>query len=421
MKRSFYALFVLLAAISGPLVVAPKAISRQDAALSTSDKAFEDRDQESDDEDKPRTLQEANQPQCIFSFDFGSAPEDLIVLPEDYNYEIYGETDYCEMEQFASNPLIQEKAQAESNSTSFDANSDLPANPSDFLCLPFAEPELNWQAWDGPAIAGVETQPSAEELECELAAARFHEEELARQELVSQQLENWTANLIHKAIYTLTSTISHTASLGESRVISGIRSWDEFQSEKATQAFAYVFSTARISFERLQSLSLSVSQVVEAKEVAMEDRRYPAPPYCECWANPAQQIDPVAEAVVAPIEGGLAEGFGGWSLSESSPELLSGEVSNSQEGNRLEFDSLSSDALPKCSETMQNDATSSPLAQSETVAPQPVNGDFEYLKSALDATWQVLQERAQTLDRWSKEYDFEPLLPTITDKTPETP
>jgi hypothetical protein len=406
MKRSFYALFVLLAAISGPLVVAPNAISRQDAVLSTSsESSLPDDQQLNADVEVPRSQQEPNQPQCVFSFDFGQAPEDLIVLPEDFDYEIYGETEYCEIDQFAAKPPSQNNTTVETTPDSFDPEHTALLEYGDSLCLPFAETESSFEPWDGPAIAGVEPEKNAEELECELAVARYRDEQLAFEEITNLQVAYWLANLIEKTTYTLSSVLSETAMTGVEKSVKGVQILVELEGEIAKSALEHLKQSAIVATEGFTAALGDLSQAIDTKRITAIRSNYPMPPYCDCRAILEQDTEPPIEQEPAEIVNEqIAE----------SPAVESGE-------NQVEFEIPSSELLPNSSEVTQNDASGIASPDSSVKTDNVPDVDFRFLQDAVEQAWGVIQENAQTLERWSKEYDFEPLSPARVDGQVDSP
>lgn len=389
MKRSFSALFVLLTALSGPLVFTPPAISRQGSAATAS----------ADDKAVSRT--DADQPPCTFEqpaadeFSDCAAPEDLVVVPEDFGYELYNQGSACEIEQNAA-----------LNDGQNDTVGDVPANTGnqvasesgdlERLCLPFAEYGNDLEQWYGPAIAGPEKQPFDEELECELAAEAFHFETEAREATARNDAYEMLLSVVHKKSYVASYWLR--ASIRDSLVlvVNGLH-WAENAS--AAQVEKLTWSTgefAAFGWQLASKITLPKLEMVAAKEVIEVDTTLPTPPFCDCWAAPPPPSAP-AEELASEFECDLLLDGGALELDRVS-EIVEG-IQPSFETSDLDVmaaDSAEIDAIPPQEPTAPQTESSAAMI------------DLDGLKQAASDLWNEAVERVELLERWSKEYEFEP-------------
>lgn len=453
MKRSFSALFVLITALSGPLVFTPPAISRPKAVASPEDAAARDEEApEADDSLRSRSEQEHNQPHCTFPLEQWQSPESLIVLPEDYDYEIYSEDSdlLCGDEAMAAlaewsrnDPRLGIQELSELGPEPPQWQSEFPLESEvgfdaqlEALCSPLADAISQWESWDGPAIAGGMTEDAAEEIaetaepelcpaelalsetwrewaeieaehleawECELADLTFLARRAREEEIQSLLFGRWALNLYEEKTYNLFQHLWTKLAVGQAELKRHI-DWIEAKSREPVLALlAELKSTSLLGFQNLAASLEEIAQTVENNEVVINDRPSPTPPFCECWAREAlssddDSLDLIAQnSLEAPaIESEFnAEQFAEDQVIDHCP-LIEPVLENASASAALEYSEPGqNDALPPHEVRENHDAHAA-----ETI-------DFEAIQDTAQQAWKWAQERAQTLERWSQEYELE--------------
>lgn len=375
MKRNFYALFALLTALSGPLVMAPPAISKANTESRVDETSATDDDVVSD----ARFEQEHNQPRCQFPVDSFEAPENLIVLPEDFDYELFAEKEACE------SPLI---AESKPGDKDLPQTSDLPnfeGEPAfDHLCLPFVEWDGNVQPWDGPPIAGTDSSP--------LRAAAILEAEAA-----PITGGAWAANLIARGTYGVAAALSQSVHFASAESIDAIRSIDELEIAAIRHVLDATVKSVLYSWEDLTCRYASFSYSVSSKGLAAVERHQPERPFCYCWAK---------EDLVTKE---ASKGTTGLNVEQNQLEFAS---TCPTDGQVAEIDELPAipqyDVQANDTGDLQNDAIGQLQSDAHSVSDCDQTLDLTQLEETAKQAWEMILDKAAMLDRWSKDYDFEP-------------
>lgn len=384
MKRNFYALFALLTALSGPLALTPPAIRSASAAVQTSDDTRSQGDEDdSEDQIRSRIEQAHNQPNCIFADENRDAPEALIVLPEDFDYELFAGEEACEVPE-----VVEPKAVAESASEGLPAES-IPflfedELPSGSMCLPQPEWSTNVQPWDGPAVAGIESLPLVDP---NIDAAPISGGEFA-------------ASLLLRSAYAIYSGLSNAAVVASSESTNGIRLLESYKAELTNSLYEAVTGSAKASWEDLLCNFTSFSHNLTRKEVAAIPVHQAERPFCYCWETPDSEHEVNEEShVEAPI--------------------AQNELEFSQPIDATE-PAICADLLPKVPEfelqlnqtlPLQNDAVGQPQNEADATLPGSQELTLNELGEFAKQAWGILVDQAVKIDQWTKDYDFEPFSP----------
>jgi hypothetical protein len=389
MKRSFSALFVLLTALSGPLVFTPPAISRQDAAQNQSD--------ERNTSALSRT--EADQPVCTFPLEGSMAPEDLVVVPEDFDYEIYDEPRQCEIEQNAASQSVQNATVPEYQPNPSAADVALGAN-LESLCLPFVEYEFSDEAWDGPPIAGLSPAEAAENFEateCEIAAAEYAAVEFEREQIARNEVYGWIINTYYEKSYAIAIQFEMALQDALFSFISSAQWVDNVGAWQADHMLRSTIDLGRHSLERLANEFQVVSQTIYGSRLTETAESIPTPPYCECWAKPSTES---RERDECETDAGTLQNLIAETVTLDADRVIEGIIPSSPASG------LNKAEVPSFSE--QNDVFEQPIEEVEVNQTPAPAIDFAGLQDAAEKLWAAGLEKIEALERLSNEYEFEP-------------
>jgi hypothetical protein len=412
MKRSIYALFVLLTALSGPLVLTPPAVSQPKCGseeFGGVDGGVADERTEL----QPRCLQEHNQPNCELGQESWAAPEDLVILPEDFGYEMVEDDQPWELEMCEG-----ESAPAASGSF-LDANDFDHPEADDWvleasngelghLCLPLAEFDLPVDSWEGPAIAGPEYAPSSEELECELEAARYWAWEERLAEIRSVQFGRWaTSRLEHLTYESYTSVASRLQALA-STTLSSFQIIDSEEKAAIKRIESAFLDLSELSIDRLTKGFQDYAEIVAVKPLANVELAPPTPPYCDCWAVETLHANSDF-CPVPPEEKVLSEEKVLFECEITKDSAVKSVASSASERFQLNPHLVDETEIGANEALVQNDALEQHAASDGPDSEDLQTVDLEHLSA--QAIWAVeaALERLETLQRWSKEYEFEPI------------
>jgi hypothetical protein len=374
MKRNFYALFALLTALSGPLVMAPPAISKADSEIRASD------DHQTDDAvgSKARFEQEYNQPVCQFSPLRQEAPEDLVVLPEDFDYELFEGREACENLQLADANLEKEAVHGLSESPSNEID---PA--FDQLCLPFIEWDEQMQPWEGPPVAGIDSSlmnPPASAEPASVAGGA------------------WLAKSALRGSIALVNLLSQSVTGAAEHSVDAVRRLNELELLTRDFVFQTIATSLRSSWDDAVCEYSQYTYSLSGERLAPINLHPAERPFCFCWAKEESQVEMGASEGVSrgPIEGNQ--------LDFAATDPVSTQAENPQS-----LPEVPAYEVPLIETSdVQNDAIEQPIADAKATS-QIENGiDLHQLGQAAKQVWGVLVEKAVMIDQWTKDYDFEP-------------
>lgn len=377
MKRNFYALFALLTALSGPLALSPQAVSRANSTPGPQEAVARCDDSGAGEQIAPRSFQAHNQPACRLGSERLAAPEDLVVLPEDFNYELFDQLESC---QSASNTT--EAASPPPNSTEFPVIDSETA--IDELCLPHSEWNAQVMPWEGPAVAGIDANLTASP-------------ESALPEAGPISFGFWAGNFLSSATLSLSSWTSSTVETASSGAVDALGSVDTYEIRLIQWLANSVVAEATYAWQDFECRFANLSQPLAGKRLTENVIHQAERPFCHCWALSEFPSMTAEEAGIeaAPAPNQLR--FASEGLSPEPPFECEAFP------NVPQFELQLSEAAP-----LQNDADGQRQFDAARAQESAEVLDLNQLGEASQKVWEFIKENAAVADRWARDYDFEP-------------